>query len=64
MQNTFNIAGVHDIGFLDTQFSSSCQFYICSSLALKIHSVIEDMLKERCVKFSGILMSSFEIITH
>ena len=24
----FNIAGIHDIGFLDTQFSSNCHFYI------------------------------------
>ena len=43
MLYTFNIAGIHDIGFLHMQFSSNCHFYIRSPFALRIHNVIENM---------------------
>ena len=35
MPYTFNIACIHDIGFLDTPFLSNCHFYICCPMALK-----------------------------
>ena len=35
MPFTSNIAGVYNIGFLDTQSQSDCHFYICCSFALK-----------------------------
>ena len=41
---TFNMAGIHDIGFFDTQFLSNCYFYIHSSFALIIHNAIQNML--------------------
>ena len=43
---TFNISGMHNIGFLDIQFSSDCHFYICSPFALKIHNVIKKHVKK------------------
>ena len=61
---TFNISGMHDIWFLDTQFSSDCHFYICCPSVLKLHHVIENMLRNCCLKFCVILLSSFEITSH
>ena len=57
---TFNTAGIHDIEFLDTQFSSNCHLYICSPLALIIRNVIKNMLRKCCMIFSG----SFEVMAH
>ena len=45
MSYTFNIAGIHDIVFLDTQLSSNCYLYVCCPLALKILNVNVNMLK-------------------
>ena len=52
MPYTFNISGLHDLGFLGLQFSSNYYFCVRCPLALKIHNVIEKMLKECCVRFS------------
>ena len=52
----------NDNGFLDTQFSSACHFYICSPLALKIRNRIENMLKEFYAKFFQNILGSFEIM--
>ena len=43
---TSDIAGIYDNGLFDTQYQSSCHFYICCPFALKIHKVIENMLKK------------------
>ena len=51
MPNTYNIAGIRNIGFSDTQFSSICHFYICSPLALKDHNLIEKLLKKILSEF-------------
>ena len=57
MLNIFNNATrIHGIGFWDIQFSSNCPF------ALKIHIMIENMLKNRCVMFCRISLGKFEII--
>ena len=37
MKYTFNTDGIHENGFLDTQFLSNRHLYICSPMVLKIH---------------------------
>ena len=51
----------NDIGFLDTQFSSACHFYICSPLALKIRNRSENMLKEFYANFFKIFWAVLKL---
>ena len=46
----------------DTQFSSNCHFNIHIPFALKIHIMIENMLKNCCVMFCQIPLGKFELI--